>query len=435
MQVSVEAFGKLGRRLTVAVPADEVERVYHERLRRFSGQVRMPGFRPGKVPLKLVEAQYGGRLMEEAAGELIEKSLRQALGREGLRPVVGPRIQRKAVERGQTLEYTAEFEVYPEIPNLSLQDKSLQLPVATITDEDIDRTVETIRRQRVEWQPRAPGEAAQAGDRVRISLVGRLDGEPFEGGSAENLSVVLGSNNLLSELEQGLIGMRPGERRTIPVAFPADYRHERLAGKTVTFEVSLHEAAQPVLPAVDQDFARALGVADGSLEKLRAEVRANLEREARRRSRAILRARAWRALLEANPIEVPESLLAAEIAREKRMLAVARGGSAPLSSEEEAQLRERARRRVALGLIVNELIRVRGIRPDPARVRERLAEMAAEYESPEAFLRWHYEKPERLAEVESLVMEEQAVEAALADARVEEVSVSFQELLNLEAAV
>ncbi len=433
MQISVESFGKLGRRLTVAVPADEVEKVYHQRLRRLSGQVRMPGFRPGKVPLKLLEAQYGGRLMEEAAGELIEESLREAIGREGLRPVVGPRIQRKVLERGKNLEFTAEFEVYPEIPHLSLKDKTLQQPVAAITEEDIDRTLETIRRQRVQWQPRGEGESAQAGDKVRISFVGRLEGETFEGGSAENFSVVLGSNSLLSGLEQGLIGMRPGETRTIPVAFPADYRHERFAGQTVEFEVSLHEVAQAVLPAVDEDFARALGVADGSLEKLRAEVRANLEREARRRSRAILRARAWQALLDSNPIEVPEGLLAAEFAREKRMVESARRG-APLSPEEESHLRERARRRVALGLILNELIRVHGIRPDTARVRERLAEMAAEYESPEAFIRWHYEKPERLAEVESLVMEEQAVEAALAGARVEEVTVGFQELLDLGSA-
>lgn len=432
MQISVETFGKLGRRLTVAVPAEDVEKAYHQRLRRLSGQVRMPGFRPGKVPLKLIEAQYGGRVMEETAGDLIQASLQEAMGREGLRPAAGPRIQHKALERGKGLEFTAEFEIYPEIPILSLKDRRIERPVAAITEEDIDRTLETIRRQRVEWRPRGEGGAAQTGDRLRIDFVGRLDGQVFEGGSAENFSVVLGSNTLLPDLEQGLIGAKAGEKRTIPVTFPGDYRHAPLAGKTVVFEVVVHEVAEPVLPEVNEAFARALGIADGSVEQLRAEIRANLEREARRRSRAVLRARALRALLEANPIEVPESLLAAELSREKRLWQAARGSAA--TAEEEAALRERARARVALGLIVNELVRVHGIRPDATRVRERLVEMAAEYESPQDFIRWHYEKPERLAEIESLVVEEQAVEAALTDAGVEEVTVGFQELLKLEAA-
>lgn len=434
MQISVETFGKLGRRLTVAVPAEDVEKAYHQRLRRLSGQVRMPGFRPGKVPLKLIEAQYGGRVMEEAAGELIEVSLREAIGREGLRPAVGPRIRHKTLERGKELEFIAEFEIYPEIPNLSLKGRRIERPVAAITEEDIDRTLETIRRQRQQWRLRGEGEAAQAGDRLRIAFTGRLDGQVIEGGSAENFSVVLGSNTLLPDLEQGLIGARAGATRTIPVTFPGDYRHAPLAGKTVVFEVSVHEVAEPVLPEVNEAFARALGIADGSIEKLRTEIRANLEREARRRSRAVLRARALRALLEANPIEVPEALLAAELAREKRLWQAARGTAATAEKEEEAALRERARTRVALGLIVNELVRVRGIRPDAARVRERLAEMASEYESPQDFIRWHYEKPQRLAQVESLVMEEQAIETALAEANVEEVTVGFQELLKLEAA-
>ncbi len=432
MQISVETFGKLGRRLTVAVPAEDVEKAYRQRLHQLCGRVRMPGFRPGKVPLKLIEAQYADRVMEEAAGDLIQASLREAIGRQGLRPAADPRIQRKVLERGKQLEFTAEFEIYPEIPNLSLKGRRIERPVAAIAEEDIDRTLETIRHQRMEWRPRGESEAALAGDRLRIDFTGRLDGQIFEGGSAENFSVVLGSNTLLPELEQGLIGAKAGETRTIPVTFPADYRHALLAGKTVVFEVVVREVAQPVLPQVNEAFARSLGITDGSVERLRAEIHANLEREARRRSRTVLRARALKALLEANPIEVPQSLLAAELARAKRLFQAMRGTAA--TAEEEAVLRERARVRVALGLIVNELAHVHGIRPDDARVRERLAEMAAEYESPEDFIRWHYEKPERLAEIESLMMEEKAIEAALAEASVEEITISFQELLKLEAA-
>lgn len=428
MQVSVETFGTLGRRLTVAVPAEEVEKAYSARLQRLSRQVRVPGFRPGKVPLKIIEAQYGGRVMEEVAGDLIEESLKEAIGREGLRLAAGPRLQRKRLERGKQLEYTAEFEVLPEIPHLDLRGQRIERPVAAIAEEDVDRTIETIRRQRVAWKP--VQREARMGDRVRIDFTGQLDGKEFEGGSAKNFSLVLGSNTLAGDLEQGLTGAVAGDRRRLSATFPADYRHAPLAGKTVVFEVTVHEVAEPELPALNEEFARSLGIADGSLEKLRAEVRANLEREAQSRSRAVVRARVLKALLGANDFEVPEGLLAAELAREMRMAQAARGGAVP--AEEQAALRTRARSRVALGLILSEIVRTRGIRPDPARVRSRLEEMAAEYESPQAFMQWHYEDPRRMAEIESQVVEERAVEEALSTATVEDVTVSFQELMRLE---
>src|SRR3990170_7965424 len=323
MQVSLERVGALGRRLTVAVPADEVEKSYGARLQRLSTRVKLPGFRPGRGPLKMVEARYGGELMEEVAGDLIETSFREAIGREGLRPAGGPRISRKSLARGATLEYTAEFEVYPEIERLDLRGVHIERPVAQIAAEDVDRTLETIRKQRVTWSPIA--RAARADDRLKIDFVGRIAGKEFEGGVAKGVSVVLGAGTLLEGIENGLVGATAGEVKTLVVPFPADHRNPALAGQTVDFEVTVHEVAEPVLPELNAEFAGTLGVPDGSLETLRADIRANLEREAAARSRTVLRSRVWKALLEGNRFEVPQSLVNAEIARMKSQEQALRG--------------------------------------------------------------------------------------------------------------
>jgi trigger factor len=428
MQVSLESTGTLGRRLTVAVSAERVEEEFSTRLARLSRQVKLPGFRPGKVPLTMVERQYGGRLMEEVAGDLIETSLKEAIHREGLRPAAGPRIRRKELARGRELEYTAEFEIYPEIKKLDIQGVAIERPVATVTAEDVERTLETVRRQRVTWNPVA--RAAQVNDRLLIDFTGRCEGKPFEGGSANNFPLVLGSGTLVGDLEQGLVGARAGEARALPVRFPADYRHAPLAGKTAEFEVKINEVAEPVLPEVNGDFAKRLGVTDGNVETLRAEVKNNLEREAAVRARAVVRGRVLKALVDANDFEVPQGLVEAEVAKLKRLVQATR--AAP--SLDEAALRARGRTRVMLGLILSEIVRTRGLKPDAGRVRARLEEMASEYESPETFIQWHYQNPERLAEIESRVLEDKIVEELLATARVDERTVSFQELLNLDTA-
>ncbi len=432
MQVSVQTVGTLGRKLTVALPAAEVEKVFSARLQRLSRQVKMPGFRPGKVPLRMLEAQYGASLMEEVAGELIETSFREAVGREGLRPAAGPRIQRKALHRGQDLEYTAEFEVLPEIPRKDLAGTKIERPVATVAPEDVERTIETIRKQRVSWAPVARG--AQQGDRVVIDFVGKLNGEPFEGGSATNFPVVLGSQTLIADFEAGLLGAAAGDSRTISAAFPADYRHAPLAGQTVQFEVTVKEVNEPVLPALDAAFATQLGVADGSLETLRREVRQNLEREAASRSRNVVRNQVIKALLAANQIELPVSLIEAEAQRLRQADASARTAQAARAPVSDDVWRARAKERVAVGLVVGEIMRTRGIKADPARVRAKLEQLAQEYDSPQAFIEWHYQRPERLADIESLVLEEKLVEELLSTAEVSDKPVSFQELVKLDAA-
>lgn len=428
MQVSVETVGTLGRRLKVAVPAEDVEKEFSSRLVKLSKQVRMPGFRPGKVPLKMVEAQYGEDLMQEVAGELIQSSLREAIGREGLRPAGSPRVQPQSIARGKQLEYTADIDLYPEIKKLDLADVKIERPVATVADEDVERTIETIRRQRATWSTVA--RESRSGDRVHIDFSGKLNGEEFGGGSAKNFPLVLGTGALIEDLEAGLVGAKAGETRNLAVKFPADYRHPKLAGQRVDFEVKVREVAEAVLPEVDAELAKQLGIADGDVARLRAETRGNLEREAVARSRAVVRARVLKALLDANPFEAPAGLVEDEANHMRQLDQMARR---PAESDEV--YRTRARTRVILGLILGEIIRAKGLRVDAARVRARIEEMAAEYESPEEFVQWYYEKPERLAEVESLVMEERIVEEMLATAEVAEAAMSFQDLLKLEAGL
>ncbi|HEX7045524.1 MAG TPA: trigger factor [Burkholderiales bacterium] len=432
MQVSVEATSTLGRRVKVVVSAEQFEREFASRLQRFSQRLRMPGFRPGKVPTKVVEARYGGQLLEEAAGELIERSLREAIGSHDLRPAGGTRIQHKPLVRGQGLEYTAEFEVYPEIPRLDLNGIEIERPVPEVSDADVDRTIENMRKARVTWN--AVERPAQREDRVLVDFVARAGGEEVPGGKAQNQPVVLGAGSMFTEIEEGLIGAARGETRKITVNFPAETRNPALAGKAVEFDIRVNEVAGPVLPALDEEFAKALGVKEGGVEKLREEVRASLEREASERARTVLRRNVLKALREANQFEIPASLIEAEVERMKRLGEQARGGAAA-SPELEALYRERARVRVALGLILAEIIRKREIRPDRARVRARIEQMARDYEHPEKFIEWYYASPERLGEVESTVLEEQVVEQMLETAQVRDRPVPFADLLQMDVSI
>ena len=289
MQVSVEAVGTLGRRLTVALPAEDVEKEFSTRLTRLSKQVKMPGFRPGKVPLKMIEAQYGASLLQEVAGDLIQSSLREAIGREGLRPAGSPRIAPPQVARGKQLEYTAEIDLYPEIKRLDLAGVKIERPVASVTPADVEHTLDTIRKQRAAWN--AVARVARSGDRVTIDFTGRLNGAEFDGGSAKGFPLVLGTNTLVEDFENGLVGAQAGDVRKLTVKFPKDYRHTLLAGQTMDFEAKVHDVAEAVLPEVNAEFAKLLGIQDGDVARLRDETKANLEREAAARSRAVARAR------------------------------------------------------------------------------------------------------------------------------------------------
>lgn len=429
MQVTVENTGSLERRMTVAVPAERFENEIAVRLRRLSQTARFPGFRPGKAPMKMVEAQYAGKVLEEVAGDLIRSTFYEAINQHGLKPAGGPSIEPKNLDRGKDFEYTAVFEIYPEVKRLDIRGCSVERPVATVQEEDIDRTLEALRRQRVTWQP--VDRAAANGDRVMIDFQGSVDGTPFEGGAATDFPLVLGNHTLIDGFESGLIGARAGERRTLNVTFPAEYRNPALAGKPVQFAVTVKQVTEPVLPEIGEDFARALGVTDGSMDTLRAEVRSNLEREIRDRARRDLREQVFKALIEVNAVEVPKALEQAEIDRLIQMSRdnfQSQGLPANQVPNDPALYVDQARRRVVLGLVLTKLVESQKLVVDASRVRARIEDLAASYDDPQEFVRWHYDQPSRLREVESQILEDQAVDLLLESANVVDKLMSFQEL-------
>lgn len=431
MHVSVESTGGLGRRITVAVPAERLEKEFSERLKRLSKRVKLPGFRPGKIPMKIMEVQYGGQVLQEVASDLIQSTFYEAVGQQGLKPAGGPRVEPRRFDRGQDFEYVATFEVYPDIKQLDLSGRDIERPVTTVTEDDVARTIDTLRRQQMTWRP--VERAAAEGDRLIVDFEGKINGEAFDGNKAENFPVVMGSGALLEGFEQGLLGARANDERQVAVSFPADYRNAALAGKAVDFTVKIKEVNEPLLPEVDAEFAKRLGVNDGSVDALRQEVRANLEREATERTRQRLRQKVFKALVEANPVDVPQALVDAEAARLLRLNRAsleAQGVPAERLPKEMAVFRDQARQRVVLGLILAEIVKARGLKAEPGKVRAKLEEMAATYEHPDEFLKWYYGNPERLAEIESAVLEDEIVDLLLQSMTVKDKSTGFQELMQ-----
>jgi trigger factor len=419
--------------MTVAVPADRLEKELAARLQRLSKTARFPGFRPGKAPMKMVEAQYGGKVLEEVVGDLIRSTFYEAVSEKGLKPAGGPNIEPKHVDRGRDFEYTASFEVYPEVTRLDIRGSRIERPVVEVTDEDVARTIESLRQQRVGWRP--VERAAAIGDRVVIDFQGSVDGEPFEGGAATDFPLVLGNHVLIEGFETGLVGAKSGETRNLDLRFPVDYRNAALAGKPAQFAVTIKQVNEPVLPDVNEDFARALGVADGNVDGLRREVRGNLERERDDRIRRLVRDRVFRVLTDGNDFDIPKAMEQEEIQRlikAGRANLEARGFPAGQLPADPALYAPQARSRVKLGLILAEIIRHQGLKPDPAKVRARIEELAAAYDDPREYIAWHYANPARLADAESQVLEDQVVELLLQTAETIDKPMSFQELVRPE---
>jgi len=425
MQVSIENTSNLGRRIKVTVPADRVEQEFSSRIKRLSGQVKLPGFRPGKVPAKVVEQKYGKQVMNELATDLIQSTFQEAVGQESLRPAGGPKIEPVKPERGKELEYTAEFEVYPEIANPDLDGVALKRPTCEVTDEDIDRTIDTLRKQRAVWSD--VDRAAKNGDQVIIDFLGKIDGEPFAGGEAKDYSLELGSSSFIEGFEEGLVGSKAGDEKSLELTFPENYPAEHLQGKATTFDVQVKAVKESSLPDLDEDFVKGLGIEDGGVDKFRKEVRANLEREAKQRLRSMLSARVVDALLDRNPLEIPESLIIEELGRAQQVAAQA---GRTMTKPTEAD-RESAKRRVATSLIFAEVMQKEGLQADSDRVQAQVDEMAAEYDNPDEFKQWLFSDPSRLREIQGLVLEEKIVDTLLAKAKVSEEAVSFKELSSI----
>ncbi len=429
MQVSIETTGELQRRLTVEVPAEQVEREVATRLHTLAQRVRIDGFRPGKVPLKVVAQRYGGKVLDEVTDEVVQRSLGDALRQENLRPAGGPRIESREVIPGASLRFTVVLEIFPDVQLASLDDLTLECPTAQVTDQDVDELLETLRRQRRSWEP--VQRAACDGDRLVIDYQGTMDGAPLPGGSAESVSAELGSGRLLDAFDEQLRGLKPGDRAAFDVSYPSEHPKAEVAGKTVHYTVLVHSVSESHLPALDEDFARGFDISEGGVDALRTEVRANMERELARAIRGRLKDQVMDALLARNPVTVPDALMREEIERLRAQ--AAESGDPAKGAPGPEDLEAAARRRVGLGLIIAELVRVNGIAVDPVRVRTAVEGIAASYENPDEVIQWHYGDRGLLSGVESMVLEDQVVDWVAERAGVQEVSSTFRELTRSAA--
>jgi len=435
MQVSVEATDGLERRMTVNVDEERIASAVEDRLKNLTRTVKLKGFRKGKVPLKVVKQHYGKQVRDEVVGEVLQSTFYEAVSQEKLRPAGMPSFDTKGSQPGEGLEYTATFEVYPEIELAPLEKQTIEKPVAEITDADVDSMIDTIRKQHVSWQ--AVEREAKQGDRVNMDFKGMIDGEAFDGGSAQGIELELGSGRMIPGFEDGLIGASSGEDRTIDVTFPEDYQAENLAGKAAQFEIHINSVEEPVLPEVDTDFATKLGIEGGDLEKMRSEIRGNMQRELETRLRARLKDGVMDTLLSANSLDVPKSLIDNEAkALQQQMLQNL--ASQGMQQQDLGGLmnpemfREQAEKRVSLGLIMSEIVKQNDLKVEPEMVKARVEEIAAPYEHPEEVVKWYYGDRQRLTEVESLVFEDQVVDWALEQAKVVEKPVSFDEIMKAE---
>ncbi|MBX3592220.1 MAG: trigger factor [Burkholderiaceae bacterium] len=432
MATQLETTGALERKLAMAVPVAEINRQVVERLRKLSRNVKMPGFRPGKVPMKMIEQSYGPQVHAEVLGDAVSKAFSDAVDEHKLRVAGQPRIESREGAAEHELGFTATFEVYPEVALGDPATLELERVSCQVGDAEVDKTVEILRKQRVTWA--AADRAAQDGDRVTIDFVGTLDGVAFEGGSATEFPFVLGEGRMLPDFEAGVRGAGTGEKKTFPVAFPAEYGSVELAGKTAQFEVTIRKVEAPQLPQVDDAFARQLGVPDGDLARMRADIRANLEREVGQRVRSRNKAAVMEALTKLAAFELPKALVEAESKAlgERAMEDLRQRGIDPKNMPPipPDTFREQAERRVRLGLIVAEIVREHGLQAKPDQIRKQIEEFAQAYENPGEVVRHYFSDRNRLAEVEAIVVEQNVVDWALSKARVTDRALPFDELMS-----
>jgi trigger factor len=430
MQVSVENTGKLERRMQVQVPAERVASEIASRLKQLSRTARLNGFRPGKAPLTVIRQQFGPQVHREVIGELLQSSFSEAVTQNQLAPAGQPRIEPQSVGEGQDLTYVATFEVFPEVALAPMDSLELERVTAEVTAGDIDAMILRLRKQQMKYSPAE--RAAAAGDKVTVDFEGAIDGVPFAGGKGEAIAIVIGENRMLPQLEQGLIGMSAGEQKTIDVDFPADYRATELAGKRAQFKVEVKTVEAASLPELDEEFCKAFGVTEGGVEKLREDVAANMRRELEQTLRNRNKSGVMEALFLANPLDVPNALLENTI-RDMQIEAMRRTGAKDVSQAPPREpLVEPARRRVALGLLFNDLIRREQLVVDPARIDARLDEMVGAYGDAGAMKRAYLQNADAMRQVESLALEDQVVDWVLAHAKVREKGSTFKELMNFE---
>lgn len=426
MQVSVSATSGLERRMEVAVPADSVATAIEQRLKEISRTVRLKGFRPGKAPLPVVRKQFGEQVRSEVVGDLMRSSLAEALKEQKLIPAAGPRIEPIAVAPGSDLKFAATFEVMPEIQVKPPGGIAVERPAAAVAESDIDAMIESMRRQRPVFT--AVERPAHETDRVVIDYTGTIGGEPFEGGEGKDVAILIGSGQSRPELEQGLRGASPGESRTVAVTFPAELTNKTLAGNTAELAVTVKKVEEQSLPAVDEEFCRGFGVEEGGIDALRGEVRKSMERELADVIRNRVRTQVLDALYAENPIDIPRALIEEQVQQLQidaaRRMGIREASKLPPREPFEAP----ARKRVALGLLMGQIVKAQGIPVDRQRVQARIEELAAGYPNADEARRAYQHNAEAMRQVESMVLEDQVIDWILERARVTDVPMSFQNI-------
>jgi trigger factor len=441
MATAVETLGKLERRLTITFPVADVRTEVEKRLKKQAKTAKAPGFRPGKVPLKMVAAQYGYQIESDVLNDKVGRAFNDAANENQLRVAGFPKIEPKEDAPEGMLAFDATFEVYPDVVIADLATVEVETVSADVTDAEIDKTIDILRKQRVHFHTKGEagehgdgGEPVAAnGDRVTVDFVGKIDGEEFSGGKAENYAFVLGEGRMLPEFEAATVGLKVGESKTFPLAFPEDYHGKDVAGKTAEFTITLNKLEWAHMPAIDEEFARSLGIEDGSIEKMREDIKTNLEREVTARVKARNKEAVMDALVKATDMEVPKAMIqqdAERLADMTRQDMMQRGmdvKSMPFPAEMFA---DKAERRVRLGLILSQLVSDNNLQATQEQVKAQIEDFSQSYEDPKEVLKYYYSDRRRLAEVEALVLEENVVNYVLGKAKVGTKTIAFDELMG-----
>ena len=435
MQVSLETTSALERRLTIGVPAERVENEINARLQRAAQQVRIPGFRPGKVPMKIVRQRFGDGVRQEVLGEVLSQTFAEAVQQQQLKPAGRPSIQPKTLEEGKDLEYIATFEVFPEIVLADYSVIEVVKPIAEVTEQDVDKMIETLRIQQGTWE--TVSRSAKNGDEVNIDFAGRKDGEAFEGGTAEGSTLVLGSNRMIPGFEDAIVGMNAGDEKTVPLTFPADYHSEALKGAAVEFTIKLNSVKEQKPAELNDAFFTKFGAQEGGETAFRKEVAQNMARELKNATKNKVKGQVMDGLLKVHEdLSVPSALIAEEIKVLRGQMVQQFGGANSdmdfSSILPDDMFREQGQRRVKLGLILNEIILKENVRPEAADVRKAIEEVASTYEDPKEVIDWYYSNRQQLQGIEAMVAEDKVVEQLLSRAKVVEKAASYEEVLKPE---
>ncbi len=433
MQVSVETTQGLERRLTISVPADSVDVEVKNRLRHIAKTQKINGFRPGKVPPSVIQKRYGQSVRQEVAGELMQRNFYEAIVAEKLNPAGRPEFVAKSNEDGKAFEFDATFEIYPEVELKDLEAIAVERPAVEVTDKDIDEMFITLQKQHQTWKENK--RKTKKGDKLTIDFTGRVDGEEFEGGKAEGFELELGAGRMIPGFDTAITGMKVGEEQTIKVTFPEDYHAENLKGKDAEFDIVVHKTEGPILPEIDEEFAKLFGIEEGGIEALRAEVSKNMTRELSQVVKTKVKEQVIEGLVSANDLDLPKALVAQEIdaLRQQAMQRFA-GQMDPKNLPElpADMFQEQAERRVKVGLLLGEVIKNNELKVDEAKVADLIETAASAYEDPQEVIEYYKNNKELAQQMQNVALEEQAVELLLENAKVKDKKANFKDIMNPE---